>query len=61
LHNAIVRHAVDCEDFSHGDFSFWLFSGTPIAFWAMHAGIAAVGGLLTMLIKEPLKRALTIS
>jgi transposase len=24
LHNAIVRHAVDCEDFSHGDFSFRL-------------------------------------
>ena len=34
---------------------------TPIAFWATHAAIAAVGGLLTMLIKEPLKRALAIA
>jgi hypothetical protein len=24
LHNAIVRHVGDCEDFSYGDFSFRL-------------------------------------
>jgi POT family proton-dependent oligopeptide transporter len=34
---------------------------TPIGFWAIHAGIAVMGGLLTMLIKAPLKRALAIT
>jgi transposase len=31
LHNAIVRHVVDCEDFSHGDFSFRL--NFPLQGW----------------------------
>jgi proton-dependent oligopeptide transporter, POT family len=33
---------------------------TPTMFWAMHAGFAAVGGVLALLLKEPLKRALEI-
>lgn len=36
-------------------------SMTPAAFWAMHAGIAAVGGVLILLLKGPLKRALEIA
>jgi POT family proton-dependent oligopeptide transporter len=35
-------------------------SMTPTTFWAMHAGFAAVGGVLALLLKEPLKRALEI-
>ena len=31
---------------------------TPAMFWAMHAGIAAVGGLLAMLLNKPLSRRL---
>jgi POT family proton-dependent oligopeptide transporter len=34
---------------------------TPTAFWAVHAGFAAVGGLLVLVFKEPLKRALAIA
>jgi len=34
---------------------------TPIAFWAMHAAIAATGGVLAFLLKRPLKRALEIA
>ena len=34
---------------------------TPAAFWAMHAGIAALGGALALLLKAPLKRTLNIS
>lgn len=33
---------------------------TPAAFWAMHAAIAATGGLLTFGLRRPLKRALEI-
>jgi POT family proton-dependent oligopeptide transporter len=33
---------------------------TPAAFWAMHAGIAAVGGVLAFGLRRPLKRALGI-
>jgi len=33
---------------------------TPASFWAMHAAIAATGGLLAMALKRPLKRALGI-
>ncbi|MEO9078763.1 MAG: peptide MFS transporter [Rhodanobacter sp.] len=33
---------------------------TPAAFWAMHASIAAIGGLLAFGLKGPLKRALAI-
>ena len=33
---------------------------TPAAFWAMHAGIAAIGGLLAFGLRRPLKRALEI-
>jgi proton-dependent oligopeptide transporter, POT family len=31
---------------------------TPAMFWALHAGIAAVGGLLTILLNKPLSRRL---
>ena len=31
---------------------------TPAQFWAMHAAIAAVGGLLAMLLNKPLTRQL---
>lgn len=34
---------------------------TPTHFWALHAGIAAVGGVLILLLKGPLKRALEIA
>jgi POT family proton-dependent oligopeptide transporter len=33
---------------------------TPATFWAMHAGIAAVGGVLAFGLRRPLKRALEI-
>jgi POT family proton-dependent oligopeptide transporter len=33
---------------------------TPAAFWAMHAGIAAAGGVLAFGLRRPLKRALQI-
>ena len=33
---------------------------TPAAFWAMHASIAAIGGLLAFGLRRPLKRALEI-
>jgi POT family proton-dependent oligopeptide transporter len=33
---------------------------TPAAFWAMHAGIAALGGVLASGLKRPLKRALAL-
>jgi POT family proton-dependent oligopeptide transporter len=33
---------------------------TPAAFWAMHAAIAATGGLLAFGLRRPLKRALEI-
>lgn len=33
---------------------------TPAAFWAMHAGIAAFGGVLASGLKRPLKRALAL-
>ena len=33
---------------------------TPAAFWAMHAGIAAIGGVLAFGLRQPLKRALEI-
>ena len=33
---------------------------TPAAFWAMHAGIAATGGVLAFVLRRPLKRALEI-
>ncbi len=33
---------------------------TPAVFWAMHAGIAAIGGLLAFGLRQPLKRALKI-
>lgn len=33
---------------------------TPAAFWAMHAGIAAIGGVLASVLKRPLKQALAI-
>ena len=33
---------------------------TPAAFWAMHAGIAAIGGVLAFGLRRPLKRALEI-
>ncbi|MDQ6648439.1 MAG: peptide MFS transporter, partial [Pseudomonadota bacterium] len=33
---------------------------TPAAFWAMHAGIAATGGVLAFGLRRPLKRALEI-
>lgn len=33
---------------------------TPAAFWAMHAGIAASGGILAFGLRRPLKRALEI-
>ncbi len=32
----------------------------PAAFWAMHAGIAAIGGVLAFGLRRPLKRALEI-
>ena len=34
---------------------------TPASFWAMHAGIAAVGGVLALVLKRPLKHALDIN
>lgn len=34
---------------------------TPTAFWGLHAGIAAAGGVLILLLKGPLKRALEIA
>jgi proton-dependent oligopeptide transporter, POT family len=33
---------------------------TPAAFWAMHAGISAMGGVLAFALRKPLKRALEI-
>lgn len=33
---------------------------TPAAFWAMHAGIAAIGGVLALVLRRPLMRALMI-
>jgi POT family proton-dependent oligopeptide transporter len=33
---------------------------TPTGFWAMHAGIAATGGVLALGLRRPLKRALEI-
>ncbi len=33
---------------------------TPTAFWSMHAGIAAFGGVLAVGLKRPLKRALGV-
>lgn len=33
---------------------------TPTNFWAMHAGVAAIGAVLVMMFKGPLKRALEI-
>ncbi len=33
---------------------------TPATFWAMHAGMAAIGGVLAFVLKRPLKRALAI-
>ncbi len=33
---------------------------TPAAFWAMHAGIAAIGGVLAVVLKRPLVRMLAI-
>lgn len=36
-------------------------SMTPTQFWAIHAGFAGVGGVLALLLKEPLKRALEIA
>ncbi len=33
---------------------------TPAGFWAMHAGIAAIGGVLAFGLKRPLQRALAI-
>ena len=33
---------------------------TPANFWAMHAGIAATGGVLAFVLRRPLKRALEI-
>ena len=33
---------------------------TPAGFWAMHAGISAVGGVLTLGLRRPLLRALTL-
>ncbi|MEO6925770.1 MAG: peptide MFS transporter [Rhodanobacter sp.] len=33
---------------------------TPASFWAMHAGIAATGGVLAFVLRRPLKRALEI-
>lgn len=35
-------------------------SMTPASFWALHAGIAATGGVLAFVLKNPLKRALDI-
>jgi POT family proton-dependent oligopeptide transporter len=34
---------------------------TPLEFWAMHAGIAAIGGTLAMLLRRPLERALAVA
>jgi POT family proton-dependent oligopeptide transporter len=33
---------------------------TPAGFWSMHAGIAAVGGVLAVALSRPLKRALAV-
>lgn len=33
---------------------------TPAGFWSMHAGIAAVGGVLAIALSRPLKRALSV-
>jgi POT family proton-dependent oligopeptide transporter len=33
---------------------------TPAAFWAMHAAIAAAGGVLAFVLKRPLKKMLAI-
>ena len=33
---------------------------TPAGFWSMHAGIAAIGGVLAMALSRPLKRALAV-
>ncbi len=33
---------------------------TPAAFWALHAAIAAVGGVLAFALKRPLKKMLAI-
>ncbi|MFC5526116.1 peptide MFS transporter [Rhodanobacter ginsengisoli] len=35
-------------------------SMTPTAFWAMHAGIASLGGVLAFVLRRPLMRALAI-
>ncbi len=34
---------------------------TPAAYWAMHAAIAAVGGVLALVLKRPLKKMLAIA
>jgi POT family proton-dependent oligopeptide transporter len=33
---------------------------TPAGFWAMHAGVAAIGGVLAIVLSRPLKRALAV-
>jgi POT family proton-dependent oligopeptide transporter len=33
---------------------------TPAGFWGMHAGIAAIGGVLALALARPLKRALAV-
>ena len=33
---------------------------TPAGFWAMHAGVAAMGGVLAIVLSRPLKRALAV-
>lgn len=33
---------------------------TPVMFWAMHAGISAIGGVLALVLAAPLKRALRL-
>ncbi len=35
-------------------------SMTPTAFWAMHAGIASLGGVLAFVLRRPLMRASAI-
>jgi POT family proton-dependent oligopeptide transporter len=47
-------------DFIVGWLGEFYESMTPAAFWAMHAGIAATGGILAFLLKRPLKPLLGV-
>jgi proton-dependent oligopeptide transporter, POT family len=42
-------------DFIVGWLGGFYESMTPTAFWALHAGIAATGGVLAFVLKRPLK------